>query len=119
MMAGSSTPIMGTTAYASNLTPDTATGIGGWADIDTIRAMRYGIDDEQEQLCPTMPRFDGTDATQPFMTHIEATAIVAYFRSFKPVNNGGARIDVPAHQAAPAGRHGGAGHDRRHDHGGS
>ena len=34
-----------------------------------------------------MPRFDGTDKTQPFMTDVEATAIVAYLRSLKPVDN--------------------------------
>jgi hypothetical protein len=84
-MSGSSTPISNSQAYAANLTPDSATGIGGWADIAIIRAMRYGVDDEQEQLCPTMPRFDGSDPSQPFMTDVEAGAIVAYLRSLKPI----------------------------------
>jgi hypothetical protein len=86
-MAGNSAPVGGTTAYAPNLTPDTATGIGGWADIEIIRAMRYGIDEEQDQLCPTMPHFDGSDPKYPFMTDVEADAIVAYLRSLKPVDN--------------------------------
>jgi hypothetical protein len=86
-MAGNSTPVGGTTAYAPNLTPDVATGIGGWADLQVIRAMRYGIDEEQEQLCPTMPHFDGSDSKYPFMTDVEAEAIVAYLRSLAPVKN--------------------------------
>ena len=32
-----------------------------------------------------MPHFDGTDATQPFMTDVEADAIIAYLRSLAPV----------------------------------
>jgi mono/diheme cytochrome c family protein len=95
-MAGSSEPVTGTTAYAPNLTPDTATGIGGWADIEIVRAMRYGIDEEQDQLCPTMPHYDGSDPMYPFMTDVEADAIVAYLRSLKPVNN-----EVPESMCPP------------------
>jgi cytochrome c len=68
--------------FSANLTPDGETGLGHWADITIIRAMRYGIDDEQEPLCPTMPHFDGSDSKYPsFMTDVEAEAIVAYLRS--------------------------------------
>jgi hypothetical protein len=84
-MAGSSTPLAGTSAYASNLTPDTATGIGGWADIEIVRAMRFGVDNEQQPLCPPMPHFDGSDPSQPFMSDVEAAAIVAWLRALPPV----------------------------------
>jgi len=100
-MSGASTPVNGTHAYPANLTPDTATGIGGWADIQIIRAIRYGIDDEQEQLCPTMPRFDGTDPAQPAMTDVEATAIVAYLRSLKPIDNSVPESECPPVKPRP------------------
>jgi hypothetical protein len=100
-MGGNSVPISGTTAYAPNLTPDVATGLGGWADIAIIRAMRYGIDEEQDQLCPTMPHFDGSDPKYPFMTDVEADAIVAYLRSLKPVDNAVPESECPPIKPRP------------------
>ena len=79
-LAGSVTAVEGTFAYPANLTPDRATGIGGWADAQIIRAIRYGVDNGNEELCPTMPRFDGMGDT-------EAQAIVAYLRSLPSVTN--------------------------------
>jgi mono/diheme cytochrome c family protein len=29
--------------YSRNITPDVATGIGGWSDQDFLRALRYGV----------------------------------------------------------------------------
>jgi mono/diheme cytochrome c family protein len=77
-MAGSLGPIAGTFAYPANLTPDVVTGIGGWADEEITRAFRFGVDDENVELCPTMPRFDT-------IGDVEARAIVAYLRSLPPV----------------------------------
>ncbi|HEY2747879.1 MAG TPA: cytochrome c [Polyangia bacterium] len=79
-LAGSATAVAGTFAYSSNLTPDRVSGIGGWADEQIIRAIRYGFDDENEELCPTMPRFDT-------MSDEEAQAIVAYLHSLPSVSN--------------------------------
>jgi hypothetical protein len=79
-LSGNVDAVAGTFAYPANLTPDRATGIGGWADAQIIRAIRYGFDDENEELCPTMPRFDG-------MGDVEAEAIVAYLRSLSPVTH--------------------------------
>jgi len=84
-LSGNSTPVSMTMAYPGNLTPDVETGLGGWADIEIIRAMRAGVDNEQARLCPTMPRFDGTDPSQPAMTDVEANAIVAYLRALPAV----------------------------------
>jgi hypothetical protein len=95
-LSGQSTPMPGTSAYPANLTPDTATGLGGWADIEIVRAMRYGVDNQQAPLCPPMPHFDGTDPSQPFMTDVEANAIIAYLRSLPAV----ART-LPASQCPP------------------
>lgn len=77
-LAGDLAPVKGTLAFPANLTPDRATGIGGWADIQIVRAMRFGVDDEGEELCLTMPRFSA-------MGDAEAATIVAYLRSLPPV----------------------------------
>ena len=53
---------------------------GNWADIEVIRAIRFGVDNEQSPLCPTMPKFGD-------MTDLEANAIVAYLRSLPPVSH--------------------------------
>jgi hypothetical protein len=95
-LAGQSMPRPASMAYGANLTPDLTTGIGGWADIEIVRAMRYGIDDEGQPLCPPMPHFDGSDPAQVFMTDLEASAIVAYLRSLSPVS-----AQVPSSMCPP------------------
>jgi hypothetical protein len=47
--------------------------------------MRYGFDNAEMPLCPPMPHFDGSDPSRPFMTDVEANAIVAYLRALPPV----------------------------------
>ncbi len=73
-------------AYGDNLTPDVATGLGAWADIEIVRAMRNGVDHANMVLCPTMPRYDGSDGTVPAMTDLEADLIVDYLRSLPAVS---------------------------------
>jgi hypothetical protein len=77
-LSGSPTAAAGTMVYASNLTPDHATGIGDWADLQIVQAMRYGFDDQLQPLCDPSPKFKD-------MTDLEAGAIVAYLRSIPPV----------------------------------
>lgn len=48
-----STPFGG--IYASNITPDSATGIGSWTERDFFRAVRHGKSKEGEHLYPAMP----------------------------------------------------------------
>ena len=79
-LAGNTVAVDGTFAYSSNLTPDRQTGIGGWADAQIIRAIRYGFDADNQEMCPTMPRYDGMGDT-------EAPAIVAYLRSLPAVSS--------------------------------
>jgi hypothetical protein len=67
-------PLDGTDAYPANLTPDRVNGIGAWADIEIVRAIRYGIDNAGQPLCPAMPRFADVG-------DVEARAIVGYLRS--------------------------------------
>jgi hypothetical protein len=77
-LAGDRAPLTGTLAFPANLTPDRQTGIGGWADVQIVRAVRYGVDNQGAELCPTMPRFSA-------MGTLEADAIVAYLRSLPSV----------------------------------
>jgi len=79
-LSGRSTPLPNSMVYPPNLTPDVKTGLGGWADIQIERAMRYGVDNGYMELCPTMPRFSD-------MTDLEANAIVAYLRGLAPVSH--------------------------------
>ena len=74
VLSGRLTPQPGSMAYGANLTPDSDTGIGDWKDADLTRAIRQGIDDEDEVLCPTMPRFTT-------LSDNDITAIIAYLRS--------------------------------------
>jgi mono/diheme cytochrome c family protein len=78
-LAGDYAPVKGTLAFPPNLTNDRTTGLGGWADIQIIRAFRFGTDDESAELCAAMPRF-------PMIGDVEAQAIVAYLRSLPPVS---------------------------------
>jgi hypothetical protein len=86
ILSGQTAPQPGTRAYAANLSSDTATGLGGWADIQILRAMRAGVDNQFMYLCQPMPHFDGSDPAQPEMSDTEAYTIVAYLRSLPPVN---------------------------------
>jgi hypothetical protein len=85
--AGQVVPSPGSShAYGSNLSSDIATGLGGWADIEIVRALRYGVDKAQQPLCPPMPHYDGSDAKVPAMSDVEADAIVAFLRALPPVS---------------------------------
>jgi hypothetical protein len=78
-LAGQLTPVAGTQAYGSNVTPDPATGLGMWADIEIVRAIRFGVDNSGASLCPAMPQY-------PDMGDVEADAILAYLHSLPPVS---------------------------------
>jgi hypothetical protein len=101
-MAGSVHPLPSTSAYPSNLTSDVATGLGGWADLEIIRAIRYGYDNQNQALCPPMTHLaDSSDACSltafDDMDDLEARSIVAYLRSLRPVS----RPDVPSSSCPP------------------
>ena len=70
------------TAFASNITPDKATGIGTWTDAQLITAIRDGKRPDGSLIGPPMP-FE-------LYRHIsdrDVKAIVAYLRSVKPIEN--------------------------------
>ena len=89
-MSGSTAAAAGTMAYPANLTQ-----LDGWADIQIIRAIKYGVDDEEEPLCPPMPHFATPDQGEP-MTDLEANLIVGWLRSLPPVEK-----EVPESSCPP------------------
>ena len=68
--------------HPANLTPDRETGLGTWTDAEIITAFTTGMRPDGSQIAPAMPWMS--------YAHInaeDATALVAYLRSLKPVNH--------------------------------
>lgn len=73
----------GNSIHSANLTPDQATGLGGWTDAQIIAAIRTGIDDEGHQLHPLMPYASAYHA----YTDEDVAAVVAYLRTLPAVSH--------------------------------
>jgi mono/diheme cytochrome c family protein len=69
-------------AVAPNITPDRATGIGGWTDAQLARAIREGIRPDGSVIGPPMP-FEFYRG----LADDDLAAIVAYLRSVPAVAN--------------------------------
>lgn len=67
---------------ASNITPDSETGIGAWSDDDFDNAVRKGIRPDGARLYPAMPF---TAYTR--MSRDDVLAIRAYLQTVEPVRN--------------------------------
>ena len=69
------------TVYATNITPDKTTGIGGWTDEQIITAIRLGRRPNGERILPVHPftSFNG-------MADGDLKAVVAFLRSVPPVS---------------------------------
>ncbi|MEI9942530.1 MAG: c-type cytochrome [Pseudomonadota bacterium] len=48
-------PANNTTIFASNITPDVASGLGGWLAADVVTALKVGTDKAGVTLCGSMP----------------------------------------------------------------
>ena len=68
------------TVFATNLTPDAATGIGGWSAAHFWRAMHNGRSRDGRLLYPAFPYPNYTQVTRE-----DADAMFAYLRSLPPV----------------------------------
>ena len=68
------------TVYASNLTPDTRTGIGAWSAAQFWRALHNGRSADGRLLYPAFPYPNFTE-----ITRVDADALFAYLRSQVPV----------------------------------
>ena len=69
------------TVYASNITPDHATGIGDYTDDEWVSALRRGVGRGGKHLYPAMPYTNYT-----LMTRDDALAIKAYVMTLPAVN---------------------------------
>jgi hypothetical protein len=79
-MSGLTTAVSGTQTYGSNITMDTATGIGSWTDDQIIGSIRLGKDTKNGRvLCESMPRYALSDS--------EVVAEVLYLRSLAPISH--------------------------------
>ncbi|HET7360266.1 MAG TPA: c-type cytochrome [Rhodanobacteraceae bacterium] len=80
------------TFYAPNITPDVATGIGGWTADDFWEALHNGRAPDGRLLYPAFPYPSYTRVTRA-----DADAIYAWLRTVKPVrrNNDASTLDFP------------------------
>ena len=67
--------------YATNLTPDAATGIGNWTRADFWRAMHHGRSKDGRLLYPAFPYTSYT-----LVTRDDSDALFAYLKSMPAVN---------------------------------
>jgi mono/diheme cytochrome c family protein len=68
------------TIYASNITPDTQTGIGAWSHIAFVRAMRQGISRNGQFIYPAHPSDHFT-----LLADDDLAAIYAYLMTRPPI----------------------------------
>lgn len=70
------------TFHGPNLTPDKATGLGGWTDAQVMTALQTGVRPDGRVLAPIMPWHAFANLTKE-----DVAAIVAFLRSIPPVSN--------------------------------
>ncbi|HEY4540798.1 MAG TPA: c-type cytochrome [Noviherbaspirillum sp.] len=81
--------------YASNLTPDTETGLGNWSADDFWRALHNGKSRDGTLLYPAFPFPNYSKVTRA-----DSDALYAYLRTVEPVrqSNRQAELDFPFNQ---------------------
>jgi mono/diheme cytochrome c family protein len=67
---------------ASNITPDSETGIGNWTDGEKIRAIRDGVSKDGRALFPLMPY-----ESYRHLSDVDVQALVAYMNTLPPIRN--------------------------------
>ncbi|HEX2188535.1 MAG TPA: hypothetical protein VHG51_06525, partial [Longimicrobiaceae bacterium] len=82
LFAGDASPPGGFPARPANLTPDTATGIGGWSEEEFLRTLRTGVNPAGDTLHPFMPWREYRR-----MTDADLRAIYRYLRTVPPIRN--------------------------------
>ena len=78
----------GPTTFATNLTPDPATGLGEWSVDEIVGVLLDGVDRDGQGVCRPMAAFD--------ITREDAQDIAHYLRALPPVANA-----IPMECAAP------------------
>ena len=79
-----------------NLTPDKATGLGGWTKEQIVTAITTGVRPDGRILAAPMPWPDFAHLSKS-----DAMAIAAYLQSLPPVSN---KVPGPSAPRSPAGR---------------
>lgn len=82
MFAGDAHPSGDFPANPSNLTPDSATGIGRWSEADFVRTIRTGVNPNGDSLSSFMPWHQNRR-----MTDTDLRAIYQYLRTIPPILN--------------------------------
>ena len=77
---GRAFPIPLGTVYSTNITQDKETGLGNWTDQQIRDAMVKGIRPDGSRILPVMP-YEGYSG----MAQEDLKALIAYFRTLKPV----------------------------------
>jgi mono/diheme cytochrome c family protein len=70
------------TLYPPNITPDSATGIGAWTDIEFVNAMQKGIGKNGSHLIPAFPY-----TSYAHMKTEDVLDVKAYLGTLKPIKN--------------------------------
>jgi mono/diheme cytochrome c family protein len=78
------------TFYPPNLTPDAATGIGNWSDLDFVNAVQRGIGKDGQHLVPAFPY-----TSYAAMRMTDVLDIKAYLATLTPVNAPARPADIP------------------------
>ena len=78
------------TIYATNITPDPATGIGTWSEAAFARSMREGVDREGRHLYPAFP-YDHYTKT----TDADLSALYAFLMTREPVRREAPEPELP------------------------
>lgn len=68
--------------FASNLTPDRATGLGAWSERDIVRALTTGVGTDGHQRLPVMPW-----PNYRALSDADLSAIAVYLKSLAPVRH--------------------------------
>src|SRR5262249_30243745 len=68
-------------SYAANLTPDSATGMGTWTNVEIERALRSGVKKDGSPILPPMPWPDFAR-----MNPEDMAALITYLRSIPAVS---------------------------------
>lgn len=77
--------------YPPNLTPDTATGIGGMSDIEFVNVVQRGLTPEGDHLTPALPY-----TSYAHMRIEDVLDIKAYLNTFAPVASPEKQAEIPA-----------------------
>jgi len=84
-------------SYAANLTPDSATGIGTWTNVEIERSLRSGVKKDGSPILPPMPWPDFSR-----MNPEDMAALIVYLKSVPAVSHAVPKAIPPGAKATGA-----------------